>query len=526
MIRSSSHRLLIVVSIVLITGSINGKTLAEPLLPSMVKVPAGDFVLGSTEYEDTQPQKRVNVAEFYVSQYEVTRAEFARFADSTGYAVPQTCYHEIGKWWFEQESEGNWTNNAINQHELEPVSCVGYDAAVAYTEWLQVETGMPYRLLSEAEWEYLATQFASPSDSVCDAANLADQRAESVAQRQFHTSYINLIGIESCDDRAGTVSVVGQYAPDKLGIYDLIGNVNEFVSDCYVENYADMPTSGRAVYTKSCETVVLRGGAWHWPAWPVRIRDAKPRNWIGVLEGFRLALDTAEHIAVPASQGSELRNALSQYRQQRVIPPPLPDKPEGLTANVAGNDISLNWDTDKVAGHCVILANQQPGGRFDIIGFSDKPGFKDTFRAQRAYQYVVANVQNNAIGPYSLPVDIALEPLPVAPTLPATHFVAMDNALVVPCGADTECVTGPRSGSGATLLTYEFAIEKPGNYLLSAKGGGEVTFTAEIAGQTRVVSLSDGAMEYLALSKGIQRLTLITEQSGWHLDTLHLTKDN
>lgn len=526
MIRSSSHLLLIVISIVLVAGSINGKTLAEPLLPSMVKVPAGDFVIGSTDYEDTLPQKRVSLTEFYVSQYEVTRAEFARFADSTGYAVPQTCYHQIGKWWFEQESEGNWANNAINQHELEPVSCVGYDAAVAYTKWLQAETGLPYRLLSEAEWEYLATQFASPSDSVCDMANLADQRAESVAQRQFQTSYINLIGIESCDDSAGTVSVVGQYAPNKLGIYDLIGNVNEFVEDCYDENYANMPTSGSAVYTDSCEAVVLRGGAWHWPAWPVRIRDAKPRNWVGVLEGFRLALDSSEYHEVPASQGAELRSAITLYREQRVAPLPLPDKPEGLTAKVAGNNISLTWDADQVAGHYVILANQQPGGRFDIIGSSDKPGFKDTFRAQRAYQYVVAKVHSDAIGPYSLPVDIALEPPPVAPLLPATHFVAMDNALVVPCGPDTECVTGPRSGNGATALTYEFTVEKPGNYLLRAKGGGEVTFTVEIAEQTRVVRLSDTSTHYVALSKGVHRLTLITEQSGWHLDTLHLTKDN
>ena len=128
-----------------------------PTCPEMVVVPAGSFRMGSPSYEeyrdeDEGPMHRVTIAEpFAVGVYEVTVGEFGRFADATGHAPRNWCSG------LDESDDGrSWRNPGYRQSERHPVVCVSWDDAQAYVGWLTQQTDKAYRLLSEAEWEYVA----------------------------------------------------------------------------------------------------------------------------------------------------------------------------------------------------------------------------------------------------------------------------------------------------------------------------------------------------------------------------------
>lgn len=494
----------------------------------MVLVPAGEVTLGSTEFEDTTPMTQVSLDAFWVGKFEVTRREFAQFIKDTGFSAPSMCYHEIGYWWFEQDSPGSWNDNGINTSWYEPVSCIGYDAAVAYTKWLSQKTGKPYRLLSEAEWVYLAVNFADNTVPVCERANVADQRAESVAQTKYGTSYINLIGIEDCDDHAGTVSMVGQYQPNALGVYDLIGNVNEFVADCYRPDYSLMPDDGSAVKTPDCEAVVLRGGAWHWPAWPVNIRDAKPRDWVGVLEGFRLAMDHAPTNSHHAASAARLEQEIMQARTEQKNVPSLPETVQQLQIVQSEQQSELRWQGALLTGEqYVVLANDYMGGRFRIVDHTSTPSYPLPPQVQQAHQYVVAIQRDTLIGPYSDAIDVPADATRFPATIQAEHFSNMSNALVFPYDEHNQFVTGPLSGKGDIILHYTLMSPSQGQYevRLVGKAGAPVSFSVQHQdGTSGTIALGDKHGFVFSAHAGEQTLILTTSSAGWQLDKLVITE--
>jgi formylglycine-generating enzyme required for sulfatase activity len=115
--------------------------------PEMVVAPAGRFTMGSPSGEkerssDEGPQHTVTIGKaFAVGKFHVTRDQFAAFATETGYAAHSGC---------------DWRNPGFTQEGSHPVVCVSWDDANAYANWLGKKTGKPYRLVSEAEWEYAA----------------------------------------------------------------------------------------------------------------------------------------------------------------------------------------------------------------------------------------------------------------------------------------------------------------------------------------------------------------------------------
>ena len=94
------------------------------------------------------------------------------------------------------------------------------------------------------------------------------------------------------------------YTPNAFGVYDLIGNINEYVQDCNNSNYYKAPTDGSAWLTGDCERRVLRGGAWHWGEFSSSQRSAMPTNFSGVLEGFRLAQDLSNDSSNESTENS------------------------------------------------------------------------------------------------------------------------------------------------------------------------------------------------------------------------------
>jgi formylglycine-generating enzyme required for sulfatase activity len=234
--------------------------------PKMVLVPAGQFRMGSPEDErprdaDEGPQRAVTIAKpFAIGRTEVTRGEFAKFVAATGRTMPQECVvWENGKIGM---GPANWRAPGFAQSDNHPVVCITWRDAAAYAAWLAKETGKPYRLPSEAEWEYAArggTQsdytFPGGEDAACAYGNVAD-RAAKAAMPNWRTA--------NCDDGVGFgTAKVASYKPNGFGLYDTVGNVWEWVADCYRPNFEGAPIDGSAWGDAgACGAALDRGGGW------------------------------------------------------------------------------------------------------------------------------------------------------------------------------------------------------------------------------------------------------------------------
>ena len=213
--------------------------------PEMVVVPAGEYMMGSPDWEggrrDTEgPQHLVRIERaFAVGKYEVTFEEW------------DACVAGSGCGGYRPDDKG-WGRGR------RPVINVSWKDAKAYVEWLSGETGEKYRLLSEAEWEYVAR--AGTTGPFHFGSTIAPEQANYAGQ---HT-YIS--GVEGVDldgeNREKTVSV-GSFGANGFGLHDVYGNVWEWVEDCWHDSYRGAPTDGSAwTIGGDCYRRVIRGGSW------------------------------------------------------------------------------------------------------------------------------------------------------------------------------------------------------------------------------------------------------------------------
>ena len=282
--------------------------------PQMVVVPAGTFRMGSLraeqdwsveherprEYTDREnPIHEVTIGQpFAVGMHEVTRGQFSTFVEETAHLTGDRCEtFEVsdGQYTREERVDRDWRNPGIFETDDHPVVCLTWDDAVAYTTWLSAKTGAHYRLLSEAEWEYVARSgtetyrfWGDDASNVeaCRYANIADDTRLPNGEtwpRQF-----------ACTDGHWASSPVGDFQANNFGLYDVIGNVWEWVEDCANETYDGAPTDGSA-WTESgnCANRILRGGAAHEGGGFTRsaIRGEYTRAGRMSSDGFRVARD-------------------------------------------------------------------------------------------------------------------------------------------------------------------------------------------------------------------------------------------
>ena len=264
-----------------------------PSCPEMVVIPAGEFLMGSPaseegRYDDEGPQHPVAVSLFALGRYEVTRSEYAEFVTATGRGSGDQCFEQ---WTGLQNAARSWRAPGFAQGGGHPVVCVSWYDAQAYAVWLSEETGESYRLPSESEWEYAARggtttsrYWGDSSFSQCGYANGADAAAK---------SRFNGWPVAGCDDGAIWTAWAGSYGVNDLGLFDMLGNVLEWVEDCWHEDYRGGPADGRAwTVGGDCGRRGLRGGSWIDP--PRNLRSAGFRDWSppsgrGVDAGFRVA---------------------------------------------------------------------------------------------------------------------------------------------------------------------------------------------------------------------------------------------
>jgi formylglycine-generating enzyme required for sulfatase activity len=218
--------------------------------PAMVTIPAGRFLMGSPADEpDRQPAEGpvhevVLRKAFAMARFDVTRAQFAAFAAETGYET-----HAERCDWRAPKSAGK----PLDQGPDEPVVCVDWADAEAYAAWLARKTGKPYRLPTEAEWEYAAR------------AGSTTARPWGPALTRDRANY----GADPCcgpraegADRWLYTSPVGSFPANRWGLSDMIGDVWQWVEDCETADYRGAPADGSAGTSGDCSRRIARGGAW------------------------------------------------------------------------------------------------------------------------------------------------------------------------------------------------------------------------------------------------------------------------
>ncbi len=216
--------------------------------PDMVLLPAGSFRMGSPEDEadrvyDEGPQRAVRfAAPLFVSRTEITFAQW------------QACVAGGGCADNPQPGDNGWGRGN------RPVIGLNYGDAMSYAAWLSAKTGKPYRLLSEAEWEYAARAGTTTRFHWGDG---------------FGGGEANCDGCGSEWDNEKTAPVAS-VAPNAFGLHDMPGNTWEWTSDCYRPSYKGAPRSAEPRTAANCRKRVVRGGAWNDD--PTYLRSAT-RNW-------------------------------------------------------------------------------------------------------------------------------------------------------------------------------------------------------------------------------------------------------
>ena len=238
-----------------------------PDCPEMVVIPAGKFMMGAApdfvaRLPTEEPYHPVTIARpFALGRFEITRAQFAAFARETGYAVEPGCvFWNLERRNWDNDPKRTWQAPGFSQGDDHPVVCVPWIAARAYVEWLARRTARPYRLPSEAEWEYAARAGASARwywgdrlAQACEYANLSDAAAKAAY------AHWNTFG---CDDRYPYTAPAGSFKPNAFGLHDVIGNAWEWTEDCWNESYQGAPLDGSPWLQGNCGKRVARGNAW------------------------------------------------------------------------------------------------------------------------------------------------------------------------------------------------------------------------------------------------------------------------
>lgn len=195
--------------------------------PALIEVDPGTFTMGNNSDDPSEkPAHRVTIAHrFALAKYPVTVAQWNMCVAASACLRPA--------------SEGGQGPNA-------PVHDVSWDDAQQYLKWLTKTTGKPYRLPTEAEWEYAARGGTTTRYWWGDAMSK---------------------GHANCKDcgppwRADSPADVGSFAPNPLGFYDMNGGVWEWVSDCWHSSYKNAPSDGRSWEDPFCQSRVIRGGSW------------------------------------------------------------------------------------------------------------------------------------------------------------------------------------------------------------------------------------------------------------------------
>lgn len=253
--------------------------------PELVRLSAGRFMMGSPVTEsgrnsaESAPTSVTIDKAFAIMPYEVTLAEYRAYLQASGKPMPSGCAvhgaERAGYWASDRSASSNAPG--FEQTEDHPAVCVSQNDAIAYANWMSAKTGETYRLPTSKEWEYAARAgqkaayfWGGDKSRACENANGGDVSLTKATVKGWVVS--------SCDDGSAFTAPVGSFVPNRAGLYDMAGNVWEWVSDCQYEDGGN------------CRAYELRGGSW--ASSPDQLRSAKRHSAPGGARyntvGFRL----------------------------------------------------------------------------------------------------------------------------------------------------------------------------------------------------------------------------------------------
>lgn len=214
--------------------------------PDMIAIPGDIFTMGSPSDEkrradDEGPQHQVLIRPFAIGAREVTFDEW------------DACVAAGGCNGYRPEDE-NWGRGS------RPVINVSWEDAQAFVSWLAKKTGQPYRLPTEAEWEYATRAGTTTPFSFGNTI--------STTQANYDGTYVYRSGSQGAYWRKTIPS--GSLSANPWGLFDVHGNVWEWVEDCYHVSYKDAPQDGSAWVSNGCAARVARGGFWGSYPWVLR----------------------------------------------------------------------------------------------------------------------------------------------------------------------------------------------------------------------------------------------------------------
>ena len=246
------QRNLLITIILAISGSLVGQTADQSAPEGMVYIPGGTSMMGSNSHQGiAAPEHRVNLTPFYMDICEVTNRQYYEFCKQTGYKFPEFWGMEIYK-----------SGMDFPDH---PVVGVSQFDASEYAEWAGK------RLPTEAEWEYAARggleQISYPFGEEADHSHARYKHPQA--------------------DK-GPVKT-GTYASNGYGLFDMSGNVWEWVSDWFSESYYQESEEKDPIGPPGGTFKVLRGGGWHSGGGCISVhrRNALPQQWCDMAGGFR-----------------------------------------------------------------------------------------------------------------------------------------------------------------------------------------------------------------------------------------------
>ncbi|WP_339073312.1 SUMF1/EgtB/PvdO family nonheme iron enzyme [Sinorhizobium meliloti] len=216
-----------------------------PTCPEILQLTAGAFVMGASNGDESasdneRPAHRVQVAAFAMTRFPITFEEFDACVRAGGCST--------------RPGDNGWGRG------LRPVINVSWHDAQAYAQWLSEQTGQNYRLPTETEWEYAARAgttaprfWGDDHAKACTYANVYDTTAAEVSSFGWKP--------HACSDGFSYTSPVGSLKHNPWGFGDMIGNVWQWVADCWTEDYSGA-TSAVALADRECGERVARGGSW------------------------------------------------------------------------------------------------------------------------------------------------------------------------------------------------------------------------------------------------------------------------
>jgi serine/threonine-protein kinase PpkA len=269
--------------------------------PALVTIRGGCFQMGSpgseAGHEADEQQHQVCVQDFALGPTEVTFGEFKRFVADSGYRTDaeknaggkEGCFAlPTGGGKPDWQAGFTWRSPGYSQTDRQPVVCVSWNDAMAYTKWLSSETGQRYRLPTEAEWEYAARAgtttaryWGNDPDQACQYANVADQTKgpNGISWNEKH----------ECNDGYFYPAPVGSFESNGLGLNDMLGNVWEWTCSAYDKDYGG--AEKECTKNSTGGPLAVRGGGWNYR--PARVRSAYRGGGTPAFRdyfaGFRLA---------------------------------------------------------------------------------------------------------------------------------------------------------------------------------------------------------------------------------------------